>query len=489
MSVLGDLIDLLTFWRREQRDADRALREAKADAREDLLLQAQQRQLSLKNQESLRDNLKYRVEVEDDPVLRNGLETELKAADETLTQILRDVALDDPRVRQYYAESMRALVPREIGPTTPLPEPVRETADLVLEASDSAGATPADAEGHFLRGNALYLRSERLEGTAILEALTQAVEAYDQALEVRTREALPQDWAMTLNNKGNALSVLGERGESEEAAKALTRAVDAFDQALEVYTRDALPQDWAMTLTNKGDTLRVLGQLSQGEPATRALTQAVDAFDQALEVRTRDGLPQYWAATLTNKGNALQELGNRMKGGPAAQALTRAVEAYDQALEVYTRDALPQYWATTLNNKGGALMTLGERMEGEEGTRALTQAVESYDQALAVRTRQTLPQDWASTLTNKGIALHRLGQRREGELGVQTLTRAIEVYDQGPGRLHRGPLLLSARIGHKESREGSTAAGADAASIAAIEAVSRWCPGYSFTANRASISR
>ena len=43
---------------------------------------------------------------------------------------------------------------------------------------------------------------ERESGTARLE---EAVAAYRAALEERTRERVPLDWAMTQNNLGNAL--------------------------------------------------------------------------------------------------------------------------------------------------------------------------------------------------------------------------------------------------------------------------------------------
>ena len=43
-----------------------------------------------------------------------------------------------------------------------------------------------------------------------LQRLSEAVEAYRQALIVRTRDDLPQDWAVTQNNLGNALQFLGE---------------------------------------------------------------------------------------------------------------------------------------------------------------------------------------------------------------------------------------------------------------------------------------
>jgi hypothetical protein len=43
------------------------------------------------------------------------------------------------------------------------------------------------------------------------ERLLEAVDAYRDALEERTRERVPLDWAMTQNNLGNAQALLNER--------------------------------------------------------------------------------------------------------------------------------------------------------------------------------------------------------------------------------------------------------------------------------------
>ena len=48
----------------------------------------------------------------------------------------------------------------------------------------------------------------RESGTARLD---EAVAAFRAALEERTRERVPLDWAGTQNNLGNALSMLGAR--------------------------------------------------------------------------------------------------------------------------------------------------------------------------------------------------------------------------------------------------------------------------------------
>jgi tetratricopeptide (TPR) repeat protein len=132
------------------------------------------------------------------------------------------------------------------------------------------------------------------------DALQDAVTAYRAALEVRTREASPMDWATTQNNLGNALADLGARAGDTDA---LQDAVTAYRAALEVYTREASPMDWAMTQNNLGTALQTLGARA-GD--TDALQDAVTAYRAALEVRTREASPMDWAMTQNNLGNALQ---------------------------------------------------------------------------------------------------------------------------------------------------------------------------------------
>ena len=93
-------------------------------------------------------------------------------------------------------------------------------------------------------GVALVERGERESGTARLE---EAVAAYRAALEERTRDKVPLQWAMTQMNLGNALRNLGDR---ESGTARLEEAVVAYRAALEENTRDKVPLDWANTQAN-----------------------------------------------------------------------------------------------------------------------------------------------------------------------------------------------------------------------------------------------
>ena len=88
--------------------------------------------------------------------------------------------------------------------------------------SRGAGGTDARARaarlGHDAeqsRHRALERSGERESGTARLE---EAVAAYRAALEERTRERVPLDWATTQNNLGTALRTLGRARERDGAA-------------------------------------------------------------------------------------------------------------------------------------------------------------------------------------------------------------------------------------------------------------------------------
>jgi Tetratricopeptide repeat len=85
-------------------------------------------------------------------------------------------------------------------------------------------------------GAALSTLGERESGTAQLE---EAVAVYRAALEERTRERVPLQWAYTQHGLGSALAALAKRQNDdalmEEALLSMRGAVDAYQQAGEGY--------------------------------------------------------------------------------------------------------------------------------------------------------------------------------------------------------------------------------------------------------------
>jgi hypothetical protein len=74
------------------------------------------------------------------------------------------------------------------------------------------------------------------------------MEFHRSALQVRTREQLPQYWATTENNMGAVLQVLGARSEGEQATSYLAQSVTAYRNALQVRTEAIFPAQWFRTM-------------------------------------------------------------------------------------------------------------------------------------------------------------------------------------------------------------------------------------------------
>jgi CHAT domain-containing protein len=149
-------------------------------------------------------------------------------------------------------------------------------------------------------------------------------------LKVRTREAFPQDWAMTQNNLGAAYRnrIRGDRAEN------LEKAIAAYQAALKVYTREAFPQDWAMTQNNLGAAYsdRIRGDRAEN------LEKAIAAYQEALQVRTPTADPIKCLETGRNLGNlALAE----SRWELAMHGYDTAIQAVEQSRE----------WVTLLQRK------------------------------------------------------------------------------------------------------------------------------------------
>ena len=265
-------------------------------------------------------------------------------------------------------------------------------------------------------GNGLTTLGERVSGTAWLE---EAVAAYRAALQERTRERAPLEWAATQNNLGAALWALRE---SENGAARLEEAVAAYRAALQERTRERAPLDWAMTQSNLGNVLMHLGERESG---TARLEEAVAAYRAALEERTRARVPLDWATTQNGLGTALTILGKRESG---TARLQEAVTAYQAALEGWTRERAPLDWAAAQHNLGNALSALGER---ESDTARLEEAVAAYRAALQERTPERAPFDWAGSVGNQGVALMVLAAHRAdralAETALGQISSALEV--------------------------------------------------------------
>jgi tetratricopeptide (TPR) repeat protein len=259
-------------------------------------------------------------------------------------------------------------------------------------------------------------------GTALMDLgeLEQAVVAYKAALGECPLERAPLQWAMIQLNLGAAL---GKLGSHETGTKDLEDAVAADQKALKEYTRERTPLDWANIQLNMGAALMDLGERETG---TKDLEDAVAADRAALKEYTRERTPLDWAMTKNNLGTALRRLGERETG---TKDLEDAVAADRAALKEYTRERTPLIWGMTKNNLGVALMDLGEQEmdlgKQETGTKHLEAALRAYRDALQECTPERAPLQWPITQYNLGAVLRLLGDH---EPGTEDLEHAVAQY-------------------------------------------------------------
>ena len=254
-------------------------------------------------------------------------------------------------------------------------------------------------------GNSLSrIRGERAEN---IEA---AIDAYQQSLQVRTKEAMPVEWATSMMNLANAYysRIRGERAENIETA------VAAYEQSLQVRTKEAMPVEWATSMMNLANAYanRIRGDHAENIEA------AITAYQQSLQVRTKEAMPVEWAQSMNNLANAYA---NRIRGD-RAENIEAAINAYQKSLQVWTRETMPIEWAQSMNNLANAYANRirGDRAENIEA------AIDAYQKSLQVRTREAMPIEWATSMMNLATAYK---NRIRGD-HTENIETAVAAYQQ-----------------------------------------------------------
>jgi tetratricopeptide (TPR) repeat protein len=115
--------------------------------------------------------------------------------------------------------------------------------------------------------------TDRIRGDQA-ENIERAIEFYTAALEVYTRHAFPEKWAMTQNNLANAYTdrIRGDQAENIE------RAIEFYTAALEVRTPSTFPLDCLTTGRNLGN---LAFELQDWENAIYGYEKAITAVEQS----------------------------------------------------------------------------------------------------------------------------------------------------------------------------------------------------------------
>ncbi|MBC7515115.1 MAG: CHAT domain-containing protein [Alkalinema sp. FL-bin-369] len=244
--------------------------------------------------------------------------------------------------------------------------------------------------------------------------LEMSISAYDQALQVYTRDAFPEDWARTQNNLGIAYR---NRIKGDIIIN-LEQSIKKYNFALEIYTYTNFPKPWADVQKNLGVVYKNLNTGNKREN----LSRAIEYYESALSIITPTDYSKDWAMIQHNLANTYLE--NAKINNDKEENLKRAAEACNFALEVFTKNNTYQYL------EAGTHVGLGniyKEMIGDKDYN-IDLAVKEYQLALRCYTEIDFPEQWAGTHNNLGLAYAVRNGEKNIESAIDSYSKALTIF-------------------------------------------------------------
>jgi hypothetical protein len=260
------------------------------------------------------------------------------------------------------------------------------------------------------------------------------VAAYRFALEVYTREALPQDWATTQNNLGAALRAQAIAGADDDGVRLLEEAVRRLSgRPGKSGPAEALPQDWATTQNNLANALGDLAADNEDGDRAGPIGEAVAAYRAALEVRTRDSLPQrVGGASVGRSGTRSATKRRPRKARTEAACSTKRRPPTRASLEIRTRAAFPEETGRPpkqFGNRSHRSRRVGRGMRNAPafcGGEALS---DPFTLGRSTSGRASRPrEDWLRAQSNVANTLRGQAMASTGDDRVRLLGEAVATY-------------------------------------------------------------
>lgn len=311
---------------------------------------------------------------------------------------------------------------------------------IALAAYGGEGAPPSEvdlwpewARAQDNLGRAFFCRRTRRDSRHPDGNTEDAIRCFRRALQVRTPDVFPCEFAVTMKNLGDAVS---DRTGGERVAN-IDEGISCYESALSALSEcphEDWPRDWAMLVYTLG--LAYAEQLLP-DPATN-VRRAIAFFERARQTfvaapgvpsggQSHSGLQQ--AQILLGLGQVYAN--PALRGQPEyPNNLEQAVVSLKAALSLLDREATPDQWVTAKDSLGAVY---ADRIHGRR-TANLQQAIIYFEEALTV---STFPMDRARTLHNRATAKADLavitndaiGDREQGlASAIDDFAEAVEIY-------------------------------------------------------------
>lgn len=190
---------------------------------------------------------------------------------------------------------------------------------------------------------------EELERLIGLNALDKSVEIIDELSWKVSKKDDPSNYSRLQNDKGICyyrLAIL----ENSKKENNLKISIDSYKEALEIRTIEKYPVEYAETHSNMGVSYWALSRMIDSE---ENLSNSIESYREALRVRKIDNYPKEYAETQKNLGITYWY---SSKISDEERNLKASINSYKEALKVYTPQKYPKE-----NDKVRSYLALAER--------------------------------------------------------------------------------------------------------------------------------
>ena len=216
---------------------------------------------------------------------------------------------------------------------------------------------------------------------------------FEDALDVWTEAANPDEWALCQNGLASGLALPPDPARGDD----MRNAISAWRSALRVWGVGSDRERWASTQYHIG-----LAQLALGAGGGRAaLHEAIASFEAALGVLTEDDNRAAWETVRESLASAWEELVNLGSEGD----IRRALDFYLAELQTIDREGAPSQWRRWKVRLARAWFA----NSAEEARKRRDEGAICFGEALATCDREASPREWVAIMVQFGLALHATG--------------------------------------------------------------------------------
>jgi len=255
----------------------------------------------------------------------------------------------------------------------------------------------------------------------------QAINAYNQALEVLTAEAHLSKWGEAVVSFARALRSYAAREGGHMSLLRLDHADDLLGDVIAAMPEGKGQFDCAMLHIELAYVCRTKATIDREEKRLGHLHEAVAHFKQAVKIlRTKESFDN-WAIAVVGQATTWRDIAalNRHNAMPV---LLKARDALKAVLSYYTAKTHPVDWVFSNFEYGRIWLRIALLREGEPACEAAKEAVSALRVALSFIVMENAPDLWLRLRTELALALTTLASVSETDEAFRAVEEAAGHY-------------------------------------------------------------